>query len=171
MAISIRDIKLSINEQESSLGKITAKTLGIPENAIKSYTVKRISLDARKKNDISFIYALEAELSPADEARLIKRSSIVERAERLDDREPEMGDKPLSRPIVVVGLGPGGLFAAYTLAKYGYKPIVIERGEDIDRRTVSVEKFWAGVCSTARAIPCSARGEQGLFQTESLPHG
>ena len=68
MAISIKDIKLSINEEESSLRGITAKTLGVPESAIKGLTVKRISLDARKKNDISFIYALEASLSPGDEA-------------------------------------------------------------------------------------------------------
>ena len=168
MAVSIRDIKLSINEQESSLGRITAKTLGIPESAIQSYTIKRISLDARKKNDISFIYALEAVLSPSDEAKLIKRSGIVERAEQMGERELETGDRPLSKPVVVVGLGPGGLFAAYTLAKYGYKPIVIERGEDIDQRTASVEKFWAGGGLNCESNPMFGEGGAGAFSDGKL---
>ncbi len=168
MAISIRDIKLSINEQESSLGKITAKTLGIPENAIKGYRIKRISLDARKKNDISFIYTLEADLAPADEVRLIKRLPMVERAQTLSTEEPQMGSAPLDKPVVVAGLGPGGLFAAYTLAKYGYAPIVIERGEDIDSRTASVEKFWAGGGLNTQSNPMFGEGGAGAFSDGKL---
>lgn len=168
MAIFIREIKLSINEEESSLGRITAKTLGIPESAIKGLTVKRISLDARKKNDISFIYALEASLAPGDEARLIKRSNIVERAASLNESEPIFGNATLNKPIVVVGLGPGGLFAAYTLAKYGYKPIVIERGEDIDSRTLSVEKFWAGGGLNCESNPMFGEGGAGAFSDGKL---
>ena len=168
MAVFIREIKLSINEEESSLGRITAKTLGIPENAIKSLAVKRISLDARKKNDISFIYALEASLSHADEARLIKRSSIVERAQEAKDEDPQFGSAPLKKPVVVAGLGPGGLFAAYTLAKYGYKPIVIERGEDIDRRTASVEGFWAGGGLNCESNPMFGEGGAGAFSDGKL---
>ena len=168
MAIFISEIKLSINEEESSLGRITAKTLGIPENAIKGLTVKRISLDARKKNDINFIYALEASLSPADEARLIKRSSIVERAPEEKNTEPILGNVPMDKPIVVAGLGPGGLFAAYTLAKYGYKPIVIERGEDIDSRTASVEKFWSGGGLNCQSNPMFGEGGAGAFSDGKL---
>lgn len=168
MAISIKDIKLSINEEESSLRGITAKTLGVPESAIKGLTVKRISLDARKKNDISFIYALEASLSPGDEARLIKRLPMVERAEERKDEELRFGKATLHKPIVVVGLGPGGLFAAYTLAKYGYKPIVIERGEDIDSRTLSVERFWAGNGLNCESNPMFGEGGAGAFSDGKL---
>ena len=49
MALLVKDIKLSLNEKESLLSKVTAKTLGIPENAVKGLAIKRISLDARKK--------------------------------------------------------------------------------------------------------------------------
>ena len=56
MALLVKDIKLPLNEKESLLSKVTAKTLGIPENAVKGLAIKRISLDARKKNDICFIF-------------------------------------------------------------------------------------------------------------------
>ena len=46
-----------------------------------------------------------------------------------------------SRPVIV-GSGPAGLFCAYMLSSYGYKPLVIERGESIDDRIKSVEEFW-----------------------------
>lgn len=168
MSISIRDIKLSINEQESSLGRITAKTLGVPENAIKGYRIKRISLDARKKNDISFIYTLEADLAPGDEAKLVKRLPMVELVREIGPEEPVQGSAPLNKPIVVVGLGPGGLFAAYTLARYGYAPIVIERGENIESRTASVEKFWAGGGLNTESNPMFGEGGAGAFSDGKL---
>ena len=145
MALVVKDIKLPLNEKESLLSKVTAKTLGIPENAVKGLAIKRISLDARKKNDICFIYTVEISLEPKDERRLLKRGlPMVCEAGAREIRELATGSIPLDKPIIVVGLGPGGLFAAYILAKYGYKPIVIERGEPIERRTLDVETFWNG---------------------------
>ena len=41
-----------------------------------------------------------------------------------------------------MGFGPAGIFAALMLAEKGYKPLVIERGEDVDKRTETVDKFW-----------------------------
>ena len=73
MALLVKDIKLPLNEKESLLSKVTAKTLGIPENAVKGLAIKRISLDARKKNDICFIYTVEISLEPRDERRILKR--------------------------------------------------------------------------------------------------
>lgn len=145
MALYVNEVKLSINENESSLEKITAKTLGISQSAIQNFTIKRISLDARKKNDICFIYSVEVGLPKKDEAAILRRNLRgVELSTSGEKRELQFGTKAADKPIVVVGLGPGGLFAAYTLAKYGYKPIVIERGSSVDKRTKDVEKFWSG---------------------------
>ena len=50
-------------------------------------------------------------------------------------------EKMNSRPIIV-GMGPAGMFAGLVLAKNGYRPLVIERGEKIEDRTKTVEQFW-----------------------------
>lgn len=169
MALLVRDIKLPLNENESLLPRAAAKTLGIPESAVRGLAIKRISLDARKKNDICFIYTVEISLDPRDEGRLLKRGlPMVCEAEPREIREPVTGSTPLDKPIIVVGLGPGGLFAAYTLAKYGYKPIVIERGEPIERRTLDVESFWSGGALREDSNLMYGEGGAGAFSDGKL---
>lgn len=55
---------------------------------------------------------------------------------------PIAGTKELPARPVIIGMGPAGLFCGYFLAKYGYKPILLERGKDVDNRTRDVEEFW-----------------------------
>ena len=59
--------------------------------------------------------------------------------------EPVHGEEPLSYRPVVIGAGPAGLFAALLLAEHGYRPILVERGQDVDTRTQDVEQFWQGI--------------------------
>ena len=55
---------------------------------------------------------------------------------------PKSGKEKLNNRPVIIGSGPAGLFSAYLLAECGYRPIVIERGEKIEERVKTVEKFW-----------------------------
>ena len=55
---------------------------------------------------------------------------------------PECGNTLLKYPPVVIGMGPAGLFCGLALARKGYRPILLERGEDVDTRTERVAKFW-----------------------------
>ncbi|MBQ7114085.1 MAG: NAD(P)/FAD-dependent oxidoreductase [Clostridia bacterium] len=142
MALILSELKMPLHAEESSLKEFAARALNMSENAILSLQVKRISLDARKKDDICFSYTVEVTLSKKDEARALKKGGRVAAAPEKKARELTFGTEPLPAPIVVVGLGPAGLFAAYTLAKYGYKPIVIERGRDVDSRRADVADFW-----------------------------
>ena len=58
-------------------------------------------------------------------------------------RHPERLTGEEQHPVVI-GFGPAGIFAALVLAQAGLKPLVLERGKDVERRTADVEKLWAG---------------------------
>lgn len=77
----------------------------------------------------------------------------------------------LSTPPVVVGLGPAGLFCGLILAQAGYKPIVIERGRDVEQRRVDVENFWkTGVLNTESNVQFG-EGGAGTFSDGKLTTG
>ena len=166
MPIVLNQIKLPIEENESSLSIHAARALAVPAKAILGLRVVRISLDARKKDAISFNYTLEVTLSPQDEARLAKKGFAL--AQPLKLGEPIFGTKPLDKPIIVVGLGPAGLFAAYTLAKYGYKPIVLERGKCVDDRRRDVETFWRTGKLNTESNVMFGEGGAGTFSDGKL---
>lgn len=142
MAIRINNIALSIDEDKSLLINKISKKLRIPKEEIKNYKIIKESLDARKKNDIKYVYCVEVEY--VNEERLIKK--LKDKDVKLEvpkyNAEIEFGEKVLKTRPIVVGFGPAGIFAALLLAEKGYKPIVIERGEDVDRRTETVDNFW-----------------------------
>ena len=142
MTLRINNISLSIDEDKSLLKNKVAKKLRISKDEIRNLKIIKESLDARKKNDIKYIYCVDIEHS--NEEKLMKK--IKDKDVRLEvpkyNAEINSGEKQLNSRPVVVGFGPAGIFAALLLAEKGYKPIVIERGEDVDKRTESVNKFW-----------------------------
>ena len=142
MAIRINNIILSIEEDNSLIKKKVAKKLRIKEEDIHSLKVIKESIDARKKDDIKFNYCVD--ITCDNEKSVVKK--INNNNVKLEDENKEekfiYGNKKLKSRPVVIGFGPAGIFASLTLAKHGYKPIVFERGEDVDKRTETVEKFW-----------------------------
>ncbi len=139
--ILVRNLRLDIGQDVSGLRRKAAKRLGVPERTIKSLEIIKRSLDARKKNDIHWLYS--AAVTVPDEKRLLSRNRSHDIAgyERFEYHIPMLAS-PV-RPVVV-GFGPGGMFAAYVLSLAGLRPIVIERGSDAETRKIKVEKFRSG---------------------------
>ncbi len=145
MAFVITDLKQPLEATDAELNRIAANYCGIPERAMQSLRIVRRSLDARRKNDIHFRVNVRVEIDPATEQQLLRRNDahiVREEAPRL---EPLLlGTRQLRGRVIVAGLGPGGLFAAYQLAKYGYRPLIVERGKAMDERVRDVEQYWCG---------------------------
>ena len=142
MAIRINNINLSLYDDIEILEKKICKKLNTSKEHINKLNIIKRSIDARKKNDIKFNYSVDVICD--DDKKILSRVHDKDvRFEEIEEIEGiESGDKELNFRPVVVGFGPAGIFAALTLARQGYKPIVYERGEDVDKRTETVEKFW-----------------------------
>ena len=142
MTLRINNITLSLDDNIDLINKKVSKKLKISEEEIKKIKIIKESLDARNKDNIKFTYAVEVDINNED--KVIRR--INDTDVRIDnykqEEDVEMGSESLATRPVVVGLGPAGLFAALKLAEKGYKPLIIERGEDVDKRTETVDKFW-----------------------------
>ena len=144
MLIRINNISLNIEEPKDELAIKVAKKLHIKKEEINSIKVIKESIDARKKENIIFNYSVEVKLDNSKSIlRMTKDESIIIEEDIIKE-ELKKGEKSLSARPVVIGFGPAGIFAALTLAQHGYKPIVFERGEDVDSRTKTVESFWRG---------------------------
>ena len=138
--LKVENIKLSPGADMGSLSAETARILKVREKDILSLRVLRRSVDARE--GVSMVYTVEAGVK--NETDVLKRChKKVSRMERTPGYLLPAPMKPPAIPPVVVGAGPGGLFAALVLARAGLKPILLERGRPVERRKADVDRFWA----------------------------
>lgn len=144
--IRIQQLKLRVGHGEDELLKKAAQTLRLKPFQIKRIKIVKQSVDARKKPEIFFSYvvdvALEQSLSETAVVKKAKNSNISIENE-VPYQFPEAGSGQLKYRPVIIGMGPAGLFCGYFLAKYGYRPVLLERGRDVDERTKDVEAFWS----------------------------
>lgn len=138
----INNVTLPIDASQKEAFTIAARrmaSLGIVTKGC-DFSVYRRSVDARKKDNIKFVYSvmISGELPEINDEKL-KPAGIVS----YSYNEPSFtyGDEKLDSNVVVVGSGPCGLFASLLLAENGYKPILIERGGSVTERNKAIENF------------------------------
>ena len=167
--IRLRQIKITLNSNvKTELPKKIAKKLHIPLSDIKNIIIHKQSIDARDKKNILICYEVDVEVK--NDQILLAKNKSQDIFLTPDEKYifPFHGKEKLNGPIVVVGSGPAGLFAAYILAIEGYKPIVIERGEKVEKRIKTVETFWQSGRLNPQSNVQFGEGGAGTFSDGKL---
>lgn len=153
------------------LCKKASKILGINRSDIDAVEILKHSIDARKKPVLFNVYNIGVKLkNEKNEQKTVNkcRNNNVTLASIKKYIFPEMGSEKLPDRPVIIGMGPAGLFCGYMLAKYGYKPVILERGYDVDTRTKDVEQFWkTGILNTQSNVQFG-EGGAGTFSDGKL---
>ena len=144
--IRLTEIKLPLNHAPEDLTTAITTKLKISAEQMASFVMFKRGYDARNKRNIQLIYTLDVTLTDSDLTNdlLVQFESDNHVKATPDTSYKYVGEAPknLNERPVVIGFGPCGLLAALTLAQMGFKPIIIERGNEVRQRTKDTFGFW-----------------------------
>jgi len=141
MPFLLRNLTLQPGEDEGRLPVLTARCFGLDSAKLLQFSILRKGVDARKKPRVLLVYTVS--FSVADEPGFWKHHQGTPNLEQLPVDIPQIFPKRSSTdPIVIVGMGPAGLFCALRLAAYGIAVTILERGKPVEERVKDVARFW-----------------------------
>ena len=169
--IRIREIALPPEHNPAQLGFEAARLLKVQNSKIRQVRIVRRSIDARKKPDVKVVYTIDVAVD-GNENKILKFSGCKRAAIAPVSyyKPPKKMAQSGKRPVVV-GFGPGGMFAALILAMAGQNPIVLERGEDAATRHEKVDAFWQTGRLDHRSNVQFGEGGAGTFSDGKLNTG
>lgn len=165
MKIIIRSIEMPICHTEREVIEAAQEIVRLRCVSVKNLYIYKQSLDARRKNNIHYVYSVAADT----DSNVICDGKII--CESKGGKNLEIPNKSLLNKPVVIGTGPCGLFAAYILAKSGNPPIVFERGECVESRKETVKFFWENGIFNANSNVQFGEGGAGTFSDGKLNSG
>ena len=166
--LRVDGLKLHIGDDESLLRQKAAKILRTSAEQFLAFSILRKSIDARE--ELRFVYAVGVTLPQEDSVLRRCRDKRVSR----HTPKPYSPPHPITAPPVppiVVGAGPAGLFAALLLARCGARPILLERGQSVERRGQDVERFWSSGALNPESNVQFGEGGAGAFSDGKLNTG
>ncbi len=137
--LRINELRLPVDHTPKDLSDKISKIVG--KGLPYEFSIYKRSLDSRKKPEIFYCYTIDIVSDKED--IILKRSNKIKRAEKKEYRFPyaDLSVDDRKRPVII-GFGPAGMFCALYLSRAGLRPVVYERGYDVDRRNESVREFW-----------------------------
>ena len=162
--LRINNIKMPLAADEADLQKCAAEKLHCRAEEISDFAIAKKSVDARNKHNVHFVYSVDCNV--ANRVSTDKDIEILPEPEKLTFKIKNDGVRP-----VVVGSGPAGMFAGLALAEAGLKPIILERGADVDTRRQKVEIFWKTGSLDSETNVQFGEGGAGTFSDGKLMSG
>ncbi len=169
--IRINELKLPLDSDESELRLSAAKALRCDEKLIGNITILKKAVDSRHKNNICFVYNVAVNVD-GNEKSILDHS----RNSKADFYNAPVYEKPENRRTsslrpVIVGFGPAGFTAGLILAREGLRPLIIERGADVDQRHKDVLGFWNDKKLNTESNIQFGEGGAGTFSDGKLTTG
>lgn len=169
--IRIQHLTLPPGGGPDLLREKAARALGVSAGRIITCVPVRQSIDARRKSDVHYVMTVDVSLEHEDSVlRRVKNPNISRREPARPYLFPAVGRKSTLSPVVV-GSGPAGLFAALCLARAGLRPVLLERGQALERRVRDVESFWKGGELDPASNVQFGEGGAGTFSDGKLTTG
>lgn len=170
--IRINQLKLDYRHREDELSHKAASLLKISPNDLMELKIVKKSIDARKdtsgKHQIRFIYTVDVSVKNEKKCLARIKDKNISQVQNKKYCFTADGDKILKNRPVIAGSGPAGLFCALMLARAGYRPLVIERGADVEKRTEAVKNFWEKGTLSADCNVQFGEGGAGTFSDGKL---
>lgn len=168
MPVIVNQIKASLSQSRESIVQKALKSLRLNSSLVSTAQIHKISLDARRHDDIHYVCSVFVKLTDtALEKKLCEKNKNLTYAAPAAFEPIISGEKADGR-VIVTGFGPAGMFCALALAEQGYKPIVLERGGDVEKRTRSVQNFWSGGALDTESNVQFGEGGAGTFSDGKL---
>ena len=161
----IKDLQLRVNLIEELTENIllhkAAKQLGVDASEISAVKVLRKSIDARKK-EIIFNYKVAAYIN----------EQIPEKSDYIFDYK----DVSKAKEVHIIGFGPAGMYAALRCIELGYKPVILERGKNVQNRRRDIKAINRDHIVDEDSNYCFGEGGAGTYSdgklyTRSLKRG
>jgi len=167
--VKVDNVRLELDDDEELLPARAADRLRLGPDDVLGWRILRKSLDARRRDDLHFNYAMEVEIPAAAADRALAVPGLDVRPYEADRFDwPEPGPRPLAHRPVIVGAGPAGLIAGFLLAEQGYRPLILERGRAVKDRVADVRRFDEGGPADPESNYLFGEGGAGTFSDGKL---
>ena len=169
--IQITQLKLPIPHSREQLEEKILKLLGIRPEELESFEIVRRSVDARKREGLQYVYTVCVKSRREKKILSKSRHKNIMSIKMESYHFPPPGEQRTKHRPVIVGSGPAGLFCGYMLARHGYRPLILERGDTAQERKKKVETFWqTGILDQSSNVQFG-EGGAGTFSDGKLNTG
>ncbi|MBA6326686.1 NAD(P)/FAD-dependent oxidoreductase [Colwellia sp. MB02u-6] len=167
--LRLTNVKLPLNHQPEELEQVILATLKITAEQLTSFSIFKRGYDARKKSKIILMYTLDVETTQNEQliAEHVNDQNIKVSPDTSYKFVGQAPEDLIERPVVI-GMGPCGLFAGLLLAQMGFKPIILERGQEVRQRTKDTFGFWRKKILNTESNVQFGEGGAGTFSDGKL---